>query len=79
MRGEDISALGQKQTLAVQHLMPAKSHKRTYSQKRKAAIWAAHKITSVRSMHIELPHRHHKVMRLVVSALNHNAHKAKRL
>ena len=32
-----------------------------------------------KSVHTELAHRHHKVMRLVVSALNHDAHKAERL
>ena len=31
---------------------------------------------SAKSVHTELAHRHHKVMRLVVSALNHDAHKA---
>src|SRR6516162_552246 len=30
-------------------------------------------------MHWKLTHRHHQVMRLVVSALNHDAHKAERL
>jgi hypothetical protein len=34
---------------------------------------------SAKSVHTELAHRHHKVMRLVVSALNHDAHKAERL
>jgi hypothetical protein len=37
------------------------------------------KSLSVKSVHTELAHRHHKVMRLVVSALNHDAHKAERL
>jgi len=35
--------------------------------------------SSARLVHIELAHRHHKVMRLVVPALNHDAHKAERL
>lgn len=30
-------------------------------------------------MHIELSRRHHQVMRLVVSALNHDTHKTERL
>jgi hypothetical protein len=34
---------------------------------------------SAKSVHTELAHRHHKVMRLVVFALNHDAHKAERL
>jgi hypothetical protein len=35
--------------------------------------------SSARLMHIELACRHHKMMWLMVPALNHYAHKAKRL
>ena len=59
--------------------MSAKCQKRTYNQKERPPFGRPIKRLSAKSVHTELAHRHHKVMRLVVSALNHDAHKAERL
>ena len=50
-----------------------------YDQKERPPFGRPIRHLSAKSMRTELTHRHHKVMRLVVSALNHDAHKAERL